>query len=75
MPRPGPRRGLKAIRVSDEGDQAIQDLADVEAGGNWSEMARRLLSEALAARAAKASTASVRTRGVRPAGQRAQKAK
>lgn len=59
MPRPGPRRGLNAIRLSVEGEKAIQALADAETDGNKSEMIRRLLSEALAAREAK----KQRTRG------------
>lgn len=60
MPRPGPQRGLVGVKMSDEGERAIQELADAEAGGNKSEMIRRLLSEALAARAARAQ------RGTRP---------
>lgn len=53
MPRPGPRRKAYAIRLSDNGVAAIQELADKETGGNLSEMARKLLAEAIAARQAK----------------------
>jgi metal-responsive CopG/Arc/MetJ family transcriptional regulator len=52
MPRPGPRRPLVAIRMSDEGIAYVDQLAE-EAGVNRSEMIRTLLKEAIAARAAK----------------------
>ena len=52
MPRPGPRRPLVGIKISEEGRQHIQQLADVETSGNLSEMIRKLLAEAVAARQA-----------------------
>lgn len=48
-PRPGPRRPIVGIRISDAGIQAIDALAKAE-NVNRSEMIRRLLSEALTAR-------------------------
>jgi hypothetical protein len=53
MPRPGPRRPLIGVKISDEGRQHLQRLADVETDGNLSEMIRKLLSEAVAARQAR----------------------
>ncbi|MGH3942493.1 MAG: hypothetical protein ACRDTG_28495 [Pseudonocardiaceae bacterium] len=50
MPRPGPRRQAIAIRLSAEGLAVVKDLAERETGGNLSEMCRKLLSEAVAAR-------------------------
>jgi hypothetical protein len=50
MPRPGPRRGLVALKLSAEGRHAVEELAAKETGGNLSEMIRKLLSEAMAAR-------------------------
>lgn len=47
MPRPGPRRRLVNARLSDEDTSAMQARADGEAGGNRSEMARRLLAYGL----------------------------
>ena len=49
MPRPGPRRPLVALRISTEGLAYIDQLAAGE-GINRSEMIRRLLAEAVAAR-------------------------
>lgn len=45
-PRPGPRRPQVAIRISEAGIEAIDDLA-TQAGVTRSEMARRLLSAAV----------------------------
>lgn len=53
MPRPGPRRPLVGVRLSDEDRKHIEQLAGQEADGNLSEMIRRLLSEAVAARQAR----------------------
>jgi len=50
MPRPGPRRPLVGIKISEEGRRHIQELADVETDGNLSRMIRKLLAEAVAAR-------------------------
>jgi metal-responsive CopG/Arc/MetJ family transcriptional regulator len=50
MPRPGPRRPLVAIRLSAEGLEFIDQLAEQETEGNRSEMVRRLLLEAVTAR-------------------------
>lgn len=50
MPRPGPRRPLVGVRLSDEGRKYIEQLAAVETDGNLSEMIRKLLAEAVAAR-------------------------
>lgn len=47
MPRPGPRRPLIAIRISDEGREHIDKMAK-EAGVNRSEMIRRMLAYAAA---------------------------
>jgi len=49
MPRPGPRRPIVAVRLSEQGIAAVDKLAETE-GVNRSEMIRRLLSEAVAAR-------------------------
>lgn len=46
-PRPGPRRQPINARAADEDRAAIQRRADAEAGGNLSEMARRLLAYGL----------------------------
>lgn len=43
---------MRTVRLSPEGDKEIQRLADVETEGNHSQMLRKLLSEALAARRA-----------------------
>lgn len=53
MPRTGPRRKAIAVRLHDDGIDAIQELADREVDGNFSEMVRKLLAEAVAARRAK----------------------
>lgn len=45
MPRPGPRRPLVAIRISDEGVAAIDEAA-TEAGRNRSEQIRVMLAYA-----------------------------
>jgi hypothetical protein len=45
MPRPGPRRPLIAIRISDKGRDFIDQRAKEE-GVNRSEMTRRLLAYA-----------------------------
>ncbi len=50
MPRPGPRRPLVGIKISEEGRRHIQQLANVETDGNLSEMIRKLLAEAVDAR-------------------------
>jgi hypothetical protein len=44
---------MMGVKLSDEGIATVQDLADRETEGNFSEMVRRLLSEAVAARQAK----------------------
>ena len=49
-PRPGPRRPLIAIRLSESGLSYIDELAEEEADGNRSEMIRHLLAEAVTAR-------------------------
>lgn len=41
------------VRITADGYAALKRLADAETDGNVSEMARRLLGEALTARAAK----------------------
>jgi hypothetical protein len=46
------RRALN-ILISWDGHKTIADLAKAETGGNVSEMARKLLAEAVAARQAK----------------------
>lgn len=46
MPRPGPRRPALALRVSQEGMDALDALAE-KAGASRSEMGRRLLSAAI----------------------------
>jgi hypothetical protein len=43
-------RKFVGVRLAPTGRAAIQELADREAGGNLSEMVRRLLSEAVTAR-------------------------
>lgn len=43
MPRPGPRRPLVALRMSDEGIAHVDKLA-AEAAVNRSEMIRRMLA-------------------------------
>jgi metal-responsive CopG/Arc/MetJ family transcriptional regulator len=53
MPRPGPRRPLVAVRLSEQGIAEVDRLAQAQ-GVNRSEMIRRLLAEALAVRAARA---------------------
>ncbi len=45
MPRPGPRRPLVAIRLSDEGIAHIDQRAEKQ-GVNRSEMVRRMLAYA-----------------------------
>jgi len=47
MPRPGPRRPLVAIRLSDEGIAHVDKLAE-EQGVNRSEMIRRMVAFASA---------------------------
>lgn len=49
MPRPGPRRPIVAVRLSEAGIQQVDALAEAE-GVNRSEMIRLLLTEAVAAR-------------------------
>jgi len=49
-PRPGPRRLYVGVRLSPDGLDVVEKLAEAETGGNLSEMIRKLLSEALAAR-------------------------
>jgi hypothetical protein len=51
-PREGPRRPIVGVRISEAGITAIDALAETEQIGR-SEMIRRLLSEALAARGRK----------------------
>lgn len=51
MPRPGPARAFVGVRLSSEGLAQVQALAAKETEGNTSMMIRKLLSEALAARA------------------------
>jgi hypothetical protein len=53
MPRPGPRREYVGVRLSPSGLEAIEKLAAAETEGNLSEMIRKLLGEAVAARAQK----------------------
>lgn len=43
-------RKFVALRVTPEAHAFVQALADVECEGNFSEMMRRLLKEAIAAR-------------------------
>ncbi len=47
-PRPGPRRPLVAIKLSQSGIEHIDQRAEVEADGNRSEMIRRMLAYAAA---------------------------
>lgn len=49
MPRPGPRRTMVGVKLSEEGIAYIDELAAAEKV-NRSEMIRRLLAEAVAAR-------------------------
>jgi len=49
-PRPGPRRPVLGLRLSDEDRKYIEGLAERETDGNLSEMIRRLLAEAVTAR-------------------------
>jgi metal-responsive CopG/Arc/MetJ family transcriptional regulator len=49
MPRPGPRRPLVNVRLTEEGIAYIDQLAATE-GVNRSEMIRTLLAEAVTAR-------------------------
>jgi hypothetical protein len=44
------RRGFVGVKMSDEGRDAIQAIADAEHGGNLSEAIRDLLADALAQR-------------------------
>lgn len=46
MPRPGPRRPARTIRLSEDGIAHIEQRAAEEAGGNLSEMIRRMLAYA-----------------------------
>lgn len=46
MPRPGPRRPLVALRLSEQGIEHIEQRATEETAGNFSEMARRMLAYA-----------------------------
>lgn len=48
MPRPGPRRPAKTLRLSEDGVIHIEQRADEEADGNFSEMIRRMLAYATA---------------------------
>lgn len=50
MPRPGPKRPLVGMRLSDDGRKYIEQLAAQETDGNLSEMIRKLLAEAVAVR-------------------------
>jgi hypothetical protein len=47
------RRNFVGIRLTEDGRAHIQLLADRETGGNFSQMIRTLLAEAVAARKAK----------------------
>jgi hypothetical protein len=47
-PRPGPRRPLVAIKLSQPGIDHIDQRAEAEAEGNRSEMIRRMLAYAAA---------------------------
>jgi len=49
MPRPGPRRIMLGVKVKPESMAVIDELAEKE-GVSRSEMARRLMAEAIAAR-------------------------
>jgi hypothetical protein len=50
MPRPGPRRRPVPLRMSEDEERPVRELADAEHGGNLSEAIRALLVEALTAR-------------------------
>ena len=50
MPRPGPRRRPVPLRLSEAEEAPVRRLAEQETGGNLSDMIRRLIAEALAAR-------------------------
>lgn len=50
MPRPGPRRRAVPLRLSEEEERPVRQVADNETGGNLSDAIRRLLAEAIAAR-------------------------
>lgn len=52
-----------SLRMSQAGYDAVKALADAEMGGNVSEMARLLLSEALQARATRRNTVKPRRAG------------
>ena len=51
-PKTGKARTLYCLRLGPSA-QLIQKMADRETGGNFSEMVRRLLSEAISARGTK----------------------
>lgn len=46
MPRPGPRRPLVNVRLSETGIDLVKHRAAKEANGNQSEMLRRMLKYA-----------------------------
>ena len=48
---PGPRRRAVPLRLSEEEERPVREVADAEHEGNLSEAIRALLVEALAARA------------------------
>lgn len=55
MPRPGPRRRAVPLRLSEQEERPIREVADAEHEGQLSAAIRSLLAEALAARQAKMS--------------------
>ena len=50
MPRPGPRRRAVPLRLSEEEERPIREVADAEHEGNLSDAIRTLLAEAVATR-------------------------
>lgn len=45
MPRPGPRRRPVPLRLSEEEERPVRDLADRKHDGNLSEALRRIIAE------------------------------
>lgn len=50
MPRPGPRRRAVPLRLSEEEERPVLEIADIEHDGNESAAIRALIAEAIAAR-------------------------
>ena len=50
---PGPRRRTVPLKLSEQEERPVREVADAEHGGNLSAAIRALVAEALAARAPK----------------------